>query len=169
MAKKAKAATQWDDPSPYDGPIERADGRRPYNRYLWPMDGDYWFVASAKSVLVQRMAHPNRIAIVALADGRWTTDGSIHAVEEKLDCYGYPCVFDTREAALRAAVAHFIRTCRAARLWRTGPLKPHVCAEAINWALDIVRRPHVPVPAPPPPAARKTGLPLFDLEASDAR
>lgn len=149
------------DPNPYDGPIERLDGHRPYNHYLWPMEGDSWWVSEVAGL--RGMAHPNHVAIVALADGRWSTSGSIYAIEENCDCYGSPCVYQTREETLRVAVARFIRTCRNARNWGTLGISHDTCQIAVNWALDIVGRPHVALPTPPP-VRRLTGMPLFDAD-----
>lgn len=33
------------DPQPYDGPIARADGERPFNMFLWPRQGEWWHAA----------------------------------------------------------------------------------------------------------------------------
>jgi hypothetical protein len=163
----AKQKSQWDDPAPYDGPIERLDGRRPYNRYLWPMEGDSWWVRESEHLVVQRMAWPNHIAIVALADGQYSTDGSVHAIEENRDCYGGPCIYPTRQAAIRKGVAKFIRHCRHARYWPTNRITHEQCQLAVNWALAIVARPPITMPTPKP-QPRKTGLPLFDIEVANA-
>lgn len=164
-----KAAPSTIDPWKYDGPLRRADGRRAYNHYFWPLAEDRWCLSDQDNPLpLQRMAHPSHIAIVALADGRWSTEGTTYGVEANEDCYGRPCVFPTREKALRHAVARFIRQCRAARYW-DGPtgITHAQCQLAINWALAIIARPPVTLPLPAPKPV-KTGLPLFDLEAGHA-
>lgn len=148
------------DPSPYDGPIERIDGRRPYNRYLWPMPEDDWWAYDTFGHGVSSRFH---LCVVALADGRWSTDGSVYGIERNRDCYGKSCVFDTREQAIRIAAARFIRMCRHARRWNGyDHLTDERCQQLINWALEIAKRP-LPRQEPPRPS---TGLPLFDHGAS---
>lgn len=36
------------DPQPYDGPIARADGERPFNMFLWPRSGEWWHAADQR-------------------------------------------------------------------------------------------------------------------------
>lgn len=153
------------DPNPYDGPIERADGVRPFNRYLWPMEGDSWW---AYNTFGHRVSGRFHFEVVALADGRWSTEGFVWAIEDG-KYYGRPCVFATRRQAIRVAAAGFIRLCRNARRW-TGcdRLSDDQAQMLIDWALGIAGRPAVhlrplPVPAPVEP---RTGLPLFDYEVA---
>lgn len=152
------------DPRPYDGPIERADGRRPFNGHFWPMSGDQWWAYSEPD-LYNRVSGRFHFEVIGLADGRWSTYGSVHSIESNADCYERPCVFDAREKAIRIAVARFIRLCRWARKW-DGPdhLTEPMAQRIINWALGIAKRPALdfrPV-APPSPKPVITGLPLFD-------
>lgn len=156
------------DPFPYDGPIARADGVRPYNHYLWPTES-WW---------------PNReigyhidgrwfFGIVALADGRFSTEGSVFLIERDGSRSGRPCVFITRSTAIRTAAARMIRSARQSRHWEGlshGGLRGHLLADLINWALQIVARetgkpaPKLIVFSEAEPHRAKTGLPLFDLD-----
>lgn len=158
------------DPSPYDAPIQRADGRRPYNTYLWPTE-DWW----ANRELGHRIDSRWHFGIVALADGRFSTDGCVYSIAEN-NCNGHwekprPCVYATREKAIRVAAGRMIRTARASRRWDglfTGKLEGADLAAVINWARAIVaRETGQPPPAlitvnEPPKPRPKTGLPLFD-------
>lgn len=154
------------DPNPYDGPIERADGRRPFNHYLWALDEDWYW---ANRMLGRRFSSRFEFKVIALADGRWATEGSVYRIEEG-ESSGRSCVFDTREKAIRISVARFIRLCRHARKW-TGITVDRLSNEdaqiLINWALEIAHRPPAvlrPLPAPAKLRATKS-LPLFDLAA----
>lgn len=157
------------DPQPYDGPIERADGRRPFNGYLWPTES--WWAYHALGHLAVRGRF--NFGIVALADGRWATNGFIRNIEANSDNpHGLwkkpsrPVVFATREKAIRIAAARFIWLCRHARRWEgvQDRLSEENCRRAINWALGIANRPAVEfapiIPSAPKPAM--TGMPLFD-------
>jgi hypothetical protein len=151
------------DPRPYDGPIERADGRRSFNMHFWPMAGDSWWA-------YDEFGHRGfsgrfHFEVIGLADGRWSTYGSVYSIESNEDCYGRSCVFDTREKAIRIAAARFIRLCRRSRKWDyPDHLTEENCRRAINWALGIARRPAIefaPI-VPPTPKLVVTGMPLFD-------
>jgi hypothetical protein len=138
----------------YDGPTQRADGRRPYNGYLSPMEGDWYW---ANRLLDRRISSRFEFSIVALSDGRWSVSGLVSDIETGSR------VFPTREAALRSSVATFIRMVRNARRW---PGYDHLSEEAaqrlILWALDIAGEP----PAILKPIAvkvQRTGLPLLDF------
>lgn len=100
------------DPFPYHGPIARADGTRPYNRYLWPTE--VW-AANREPGLSGMIYQIWRIEVIALLDGRWSTSGSVHQIEEDRDFGGNRCCFATREEAIRASAARIIRK---ARRWR---------------------------------------------------
>ena len=148
-------------PSPESHPsgeITRADGVKPYNQYLlptecWNMPRPYYCGDSR-----------SWIDIVALADGRFSTDGSVYGIQKNEDCYGRPCVYATRTQAIRVAAARAIRFMRAARHWSVmyaaGFERPEYLEYAINWALTTTYReiasPRPPrpvhIPAPPPPA-----------------
>ncbi|PTW37208.1 hypothetical protein [Rhodovulum kholense] len=86
----------WRDPWPYDGPIQRADGARPFNHYLWPTE--QW-VASRETRL--NNTFDMRIEITHLADKRFLTCGWVLGIETGTDFYGRPCVFDDRTVAIR--------------------------------------------------------------------
>lgn len=165
------------DPQPYDGPIERADGRRPFNTYLWPTESWWAYDALGHRAVSGRF----QFGIVALSDGRWATDGFVTNIEANSDNphglwqrRGRDVVFGTREKAIRVAVARFIWLCRHARRWEGVPdrLTEENCQKAINWALAIAKRPPqklAPLPAPPQPPPPPTGLPLLDYLSSGKR
>lgn len=152
------------DPQPYDGPIARIDGQRPFNGHLWPLDEDWYW---ANRAFGHRIDSRFNFAVWALADGRYATTGTVSNIEGKFpDIYGTaPVVFESREKAVRISAARFIRLVRNARRW-IGPhgLDQEHASSVINWALEIARRPPVklrPLPQPEPPR-RTEGLPLFD-------
>ena len=132
------------DPAPYDGPIRRIDGERPFNRYLWPLPGD------CHTHRISRF----RIGIVALADGTWLADGHIWSQQ-------YP----TREAAIRVAVARVVSTVRNARRWSGQYRVSEADAKCvIKWAYSILRIPPPQLREIPRPAAPSAPLPtLLDL------
>ena len=153
------------DPFPYDGPIERIDGVQPYNHYLWPTES-WW----ANREIYQTIGSRHMIGIVALADGRFSVEGSVYAIE-KNDYCGKPVVFATRTEAIRIAAARAIRTARWSRKWTNSfdRLEGKRLADVINWIINTVaRETGKPEPKPvrikePPPPYRPTGLPLFDF------
>lgn len=154
------------DPFPYVGPIQRADGTRPYNHYLWPTES-WWAVRD----LDQHFDGRWHFGIVALMDGRFSTCGEVWSIEENSDD-GRQCVYFSREEAIRAAAARMIRIARASRAWENifhGGLKGPRLAQLINWTRIVVAREtgeQSPKPITikePPPVPRKTGLPLFDF------
>jgi len=75
--EKEKQLKSGGDPSPYDGPIERVDGVRPYNRYLWATE-DWW----ANRELDDRFSSRFHFGIIALSDGRFSVEGTVTAIEE---------------------------------------------------------------------------------------
>lgn len=162
------------DPAPYDGHIARADGRRPFNRYLWPTES-WWAYDALGYVAVSGRFH---FGIIALNDGRWSISGSISEIEANSDNphgmwqrSGKPVVFETRKKAIRISVARFIRLCRWARRWEgtRDRLTEENCRKAINWSLEIANRKPIdfrPVPTPPQRPAL-TGLPIFDYGVSE--
>lgn len=113
------------DPWPYDGPIQRVDGRRPYNRYLWPTEQEL-----ASDTLGHAAAgHEWRIDIIALANGRWATGGFVHEIERDQVLTGERCCFATRSEAVRAQAARLIR--RARRQGR---------GDLVQWAREAAAR-----------------------------
>jgi hypothetical protein len=166
------------DPDPYDGPITRADGRRPFNCYLWPLGEDaFWPGHEYGDRRLRQAGGMFHFQAVALADGRWSTDGSTYAIERNLDCYGCPCVYPTRMAALRVSAGRMIRGIRRAHRSSDTMLRlSHDAAQAtIAWTFDVLRREtgrqarRVPalLPVVRPKPAMRAGLPLFDAVPSD--
>ncbi len=160
--KKKKQLKSGGDPSPYDGPIERVDGVRPYNRYLWATE-DWW----ANRELDDRFSSRFHFGIIALSDGRFSVEGTVTAIEE--NSYGGElCVFETRTLAIRIAAARLIVLARASRDW-DGGLKGLRLAELINWVRSVVaKETGTPVRKPvvikePPQERPSTGFPLLDL------
>ena len=124
------------DPSPYDGPIHRADGTRPYNRYLWPTE--HWYANQSISRGIDSRWH---ISIIALMDGTWATDGCTWEIEQNR-ADGRRVIFPTRIAAIRASAARIIECARASRHWNGygGALSGMRLAKFINWARNLVAR-----------------------------
>ncbi len=156
------------DPDPYDGQIARIDGVKPYNHYLWSLPGDSWCANRGLGGRVHSRWH---FEVIALEDGRFSTVGSVYAIERN-DYAGRPCVFDSRSKAVRVAAAKTIRLARASRQWEgmCGGLKGETLECVINWALKVVaietarKKPkHVRIKVPAK-ARIKTGLPLFDFD-----
>lgn len=138
------------DPFPYHGPLRRADGRAPYNHYLWPLGSDWFWAYNA---LGRRFSSTFNFSVVALADGRWIVDGFVNEDEAKMK------FFQTRESALRVSAARLIRTIRRAR-HRKG--HDRVSAKdypvLVAWTLAAIGRPArkvyiAPPPPPPPPTS----------------
>jgi hypothetical protein len=162
--KKQKAKNN--DPSPYDGPIERADGVRPYNHYLWPTE-----IWEARRDINDRISRKWHFCIIALADGRFATQGDVWSIE-KNNYGGWKVVFATRNEAIRTAAARMIRRARISRGWTgmwDGGLQGKRLEAVINWALAVVAR-ETAGPAPKcvrvkeePPPVVKSIFPLFDF------
>lgn len=159
------------DPWPYDGPIERADGVRPYNHYLWPSES--WWPCHDEAKF-RTVSPRHNFGIVHLKDGRFATEGTVWSIEENKGSDDRPCVFKTRVAAIRIAAARAIRLARASRAWPYGQaLDRQRMADVINWYRAIVARESgkpeprpvtVPEPPEPPPVRLEAGLPLFDFK-----
>jgi hypothetical protein len=168
--KKAKGDVCL-DPWPYDGPIADVDGKRPFNHYLWPTES-WWAYDELGHRGFSARFH---FGIIALNDGRFATEGFVWQIEANSDSAhngrpGKPVVFETREKAIRIAVARFIRLCRWATKWHGTPdyLTLDKSRRAINWALGIAKRPAIefaPI-VPPAPKPVPTGMPLFDHAVS---
>lgn len=149
-----------------------ADGTLPCNNYLWPTES-WW------------LGHENRkfdgrwhFGYVALADGRFSVEGSTFAINRN-EINGLPCVFNTREQAIRVSAARMIRVMRASRHWNDpggayGGMTGHELAEAINWTLATVARETdasvvrtVSIPDPEPASANPVSdLPLFSFTST---
>jgi hypothetical protein len=153
----------------YHGPIASINGTRPSNHYLWPTES--WWAYRTLGFSYSGTWH---FGIVALNDGRFTTDGDVFAIERGRDCYGQRCVYPTRTTAIRAAAAHLIQTALYARHWPRGisdGLTIERCQTLINWirqtvATETKAQPPTPltlhIPPPPPEPTGLEGLPLFD-------
>jgi hypothetical protein len=167
---KPKPAGRKDDPQPYDGPIERADGVRPWNMYLWPTES--WWPGHAPQLRRSISGGRFHFGYVALKDGRFSTEGHVYEIERNADLDGLPCVFATRVQAIRASAARMIRLMRAARCWK-GPdrVDDDTLEVVVNWTLKAVAQAtDVPPPdvitvrrtPPEPPVGVESGLPLWE-------
>lgn len=145
MAKRRKKALavedQNRDPSPYSGPLRRIDGTAPFNMYLWPMPEDLILAPAEFETWVNK--HDLRIGLVALADGRWLTDG--HVRRDMADMTFYP----SRRAALRSAAAGVIYAARNARYddglrgrgrhyWQKPPMPEADAQRLIAWVYALL-------------------------------
>lgn len=178
-----------DCPSKYTGPIEAADGQRPFNSYLWPTES-WWPDREPGQRNWDSTWH---FGIVALWDGSFAVNGFVSHIEknnrrcnwEKIDGQLHRANnFPTRRQAIRTAAADVLRRLRRARhsganwqnrVTRDGQHWVDVC----NWVRLVVHRetghPCRPprlatyTPPPPPPAPDLAAdLPLFggELEAA---
>lgn len=168
-----------DCPVRYTGPIERADGRRPYNGYLWPTESWWAYHEAGKRVWDSRI----RICIVHLWDGCWAVDGFVWQIQKDSRRFTWEATpeqlprrncFATRREAIRTAAADTLRMLRSARRWDGHMLSrdPVHWAEAVNWVIATAHREADRSPPtlqlhrdPPPPPVRLTGMPLFDHDA----
>jgi hypothetical protein len=108
-----------DCPRKYTGPIERADGVRPFNSYLWPTESwCAWHEPGRGGWQV------GRFGIVALWDGSFAVNGFLWQIEknnrrsvlvETKDQLHRPNNFPTRHQAIRAAAADCLRLLRVTR------------------------------------------------------
>lgn len=149
MVKRRKKALAIEDPNrdpqPYSGPLRRIDGTAPFNMYLWPMPDDV-FVAPddfAKQIDRHIDRRDTRIAVVALADGRYLTEGFVR--NDTDDMMFYP----SRRAALRASAADVIRKARNARYdsgnrgrdrmyWEKPPISQADAERLIAWVYSVL-------------------------------
>lgn len=165
-----------DCPQRYTGPIQRADGTRPFNGYLWPTESWWAYHEPGKRWWDSRI----RICIVHLWDGRWAVNGFLWAIQTNSRRYSWTVApgqlprrncFATRREAVRTAAADLLRMLRSARRWKDHQLgrDPVHWAEAVNWALATAHReadraePPLRLHREPlPPPVRPSGMPLFD-------
>lgn len=166
-----------DCPQRYTGPIERADGARPFNGYLWPSES-WWAHREPGN---RNWDSRWNFGIVHLRDGRFAVMGQLTAIERNNRRYSWEMIdaqllrannFATRRRAIRAAAADLLRTLRWARNWKTIERitrDPVHWAEVVNWVLATAHReadraePRLRVPHDaPPPRVAPTGMPLFD-------
>jgi hypothetical protein len=168
-----------DCPQRYTGPIERIDGARPFNGYLWPSESWWAYRDEGKRSWDSRW----HFGVVHLWDGRFAVDGTISKIEADNRRYSWTRKdgqlgrrnnFPTRREAVRTAAADLLRTLRSARSWPNSnrvSRDPSHWAEVVNWVLETAHReadgadPIRRVDRdPPPPAKRATGMPLFDWD-----
>jgi hypothetical protein len=153
------------DISTYDGPIQRADGRRPYNHYLWPTE-DWWLSHEDQFRNLGGMFH---FGVIHLWDGTFATDGEVWCIAKNVNIYGQPCVYKSRETAIRVSAARMIRDIRSHAerdQWIRKCLN-----RMVNWTLETVsevcteeahRKVCLPDPPPPAPPNPVAGLELFE-------
>src|SRR5689334_2011357 len=116
--------------------IRRADGREPFNGYLWPTES--WWLGHERRKFDSRW----HFGIVALADGRFALYGSVYAIKADKDLGGRRNCFPDRKSAIRSGAARLIQTMRASGTWgiQYGGMTGSKLAEAINWVLATVAR-----------------------------
>jgi hypothetical protein len=119
--------------------LYRVDGTGPYNGHFWPMRDDEY--RAYEDLDDRRIEHIQdrlkRVWIVGLQDGRWMSQGHIYKQQ----------FFATREAALRSAVARYLRLLRYAnRKWKdsghsyTGRLPDDLFEKLVEWAYSVLGR-----------------------------
>ena len=179
------------DPCLYHGEIRAADGRKPYNGYLWP--SECWTaehglsVPGARPIYIDYRLRIEVFAVIIRPDEPvvYSTCGHLSSIQTGFE-FGYKdrarTVFATRSEAIRANAARMIRMCRRAVCEARGDkfsayrmVGIHRAPEIITWARQLVARETgaaepkpislyvPPPPAPPPPVRKPTGLPLLDL------
>jgi hypothetical protein len=179
------------DPCLYHGEIRAADGRKPYNGYLWP--SECWTAEHGLSVPGKRPTYIDydfrvEIFAVILRPGQpviYSTSGHTYDLERGREYTisgereGRQTSFATRTEAIRVSAARLIRRIRRhAREVRKDKLSAyhrtgiHLAPEIITWARQLVAREtgaaepkpiSLYVPPPPPPVRQLTGLPLLDM------
>lgn len=179
---------QDDCPARYTGPIEAADGQRPFNSYLWPTES-WWPDREPGQRSWDATWH---FGIVALWDGSFAVNGFIWQIEcndrrsswhQREGQLHRPNNFPTRRQAIRTAAADVLRQLRNARHrrpdWLRGPdWQSRVTRDGAHW-VDVcnwVRRtvhretgypcrpPRLATYTPPPPPTAPdlaADLPLF--------
>jgi hypothetical protein len=160
--------TNRDDPHPYEGPIEKADGTRPWNMFLWPTES--WHPGHERQF--QSVAGSFSFGYVALKDGQFSTEGSVYGIEKNCGSDGRPCIFTTRAQAIRTSAARMILDLRAA-MKRHEAFSPdcETLEKVVNWTLkkvaEVTSAPapkaiHIRTPKAEPPPGCEAGLPLFE-------
>jgi len=148
--------------APYPGSIRRIDGVIPSdpNHYLWPLNEDWYW---ANKTFGHRCSNRWHFSAVALADGRWLTNGFVHPNEADMR------FFPTRHAALRHSAADMLWTIRAARAWPKGwstdRVSPDLYVDLVKWTFDKLELPSptLSIKAEPTSAAPQPwdDLPIF--------
>lgn len=166
-----------DCPQRYTGPVERADGARPFNGYLWPSE---WWWAHREPGNYNWDSRWN-FGIVHLRDGQFAVMGQLSAIESNNRRYRWEVKdgqlhrannFATRRQAVRTAAADVLRTLRNVRDWKSNDRitrDPVHWAAVVNWVLTTAHRkadsrePRFSLHRDPvPPRIVPTGMPLFD-------
>lgn len=176
MAKRKPYDVHW-----YKGPIERADGQRPYNGHLWPTES-WWPAHDVKYVgmpdtFLGHGYHRLWFSYIALADGRYATDGCTWAIEKDLDCRGHHCVYSTRKEAMLRSAARMMHTARfSSWAWDGRRHMNHgEYIDLLNWTrIQIARALKKGAPTPAQvmpdielqPVGVEAGLPLFNQETT---
>jgi len=170
-----------DCPQRYTGPIERADGARPFNGYLWPTES-WWAHREPGN---RNWDSRWNFGIVHLWNGTFAIMGQLSAIERNNRRYRWEVKdgqlhrtnnFATRREAIRSAAADLLRTLRSARSWRSNDWiarDPVHWAAVVNWVLTTAHReadksepPFSLYREPPAPRVVPTGMPLFDHPAT---
>lgn len=176
---KTKAPDTRPDLTDHDSPWVRLDGTRPYNSHLWPTES--WWISHDPNAPHGRNLHRFHFEIIALADGRYATDGATWSLDanstvprwetEKTGEKGKPIIFADRVQAIRTAAAREIRAARWSRKWGRDGLTADELEIFVNWTLEQISKattqePWRPIktiqPPPPPPKDETAGLELFD-------
>lgn len=111
------------DPQPYDGPLRDITGMKPYNRYLWPTES--WQANYEPGW--DKLPSVFEMSIVHLADGRFSTSGSVSDIENGT------CVFSSRYEAVTSEMARMIRMVTS----DASSLTPNQKGFIINWSQRI--------------------------------
>jgi hypothetical protein len=177
---KQHAKTPERDLHEYDSPIKRADGRVPFNGYLWPTES-WW--PGHEPEFRNRIHGQWSFGIVALNDGRFAVAGSVAQIEANSETpyrrqdepEGRKVVFATRAEAIRIAAARMIQQILRTRhskyvgLWDR--MDRRTMNDVINWTRAKVAAEcqteapasiSLPEPPAPPPLCMEIGLPLFE-------
>lgn len=155
----------------------RVDGAVPFNGCLW--DTESWWPSHDREM--GGGFHRFHFGIVALADGRYATEGVTWALDanstipswrQQVEGPGEPVIFEDRIKAIRCAAARMLRTARWSRTWGYEGLKPEQIERLFNWTLKAVseatdKKAWKPVKVfgvgnELPFATHKTGMELFD-------
>jgi hypothetical protein len=137
----------------YNGPLRTADGKLPqgcpWNRHWGLRQGEFHEPPEDRTTYRIDLA----ISLIELNNGRWIARPIRKDVLFDIDSHQ----FETREAALRAAVAHVIRRVR----WRvraTGDclpfgykINPEKAQEIITWAMGLLNLEPLNLYHPPAP------------------
>jgi hypothetical protein len=152
-------------PDHYTGPLRTAAGELPqgcpWNRHWGLCQGEFYSPPDRTSYRVDLS-----ISLIELNTGDWISRPIKKRVLFDIDSPQYP----TREAALRAAVAHVIRKVRW-RLRASGdylpldyPISPEKAREIIAWAMGLLDLEPPRLYCPPEPVAAEDAPVLDQIE-----